>query len=141
MKIGELLDLSLTEPLDQIAKNHLSIGKNAARDALKKAGCFAKNGVKGWHFEGDPAVLERSIYDFADKKKTQASKINNKPESLLPVKEKRIQEKQEAGFEYSLKKVTYEVDESLHDELKIKAIREKRNVSEIVNEIFREALK
>lgn len=141
LKIREILELSLTEPLEQIAKNQLTIGKVAARDALKRAGCFPKNGKKGWHFEGDPDVLERSIYDFAATKKAQALKLKNKPETQVSVKEKRNKEKQQSGLESSLKKVTYEVEENLHDELKIRAIREKRNISEIVNEIFREALK
>ncbi|RAS88193.1 hypothetical protein A3863_14455 [Priestia endophytica] len=41
----------------------------------------------------------------------------------------------------SMKKVTYEIEEQLHDELKIKSIREKRTVSEIVNEIIKKGLK
>lgn len=40
----------------------------------------------------------------------------------------------------SFKKVTYEIEEQLHDELRIKAIREKRTVSEIVNEIIKRGL-
>ncbi|MGG4041453.1 hypothetical protein [Bacillus smithii] len=40
----------------------------------------------------------------------------------------------------AMKKVTYEIEEKLHDQLKIKAIVEKRTVSEIVNEIIKNAL-
>jgi predicted HicB family RNase H-like nuclease len=46
----------------------------------------------------------------------------------------------EAGKQ-SMKKVTYEIEEWLHDELKIQAIRQKRTVSEIVNEIIKESMK
>ena len=73
MKLKDVLELTMTDSLDLIAKNHLEIGKNAARDALKKAGCYAKNGRRGWFYEGDPAVLEKSIYDFIEKKNTQTS--------------------------------------------------------------------
>lgn len=40
-----------------------------------------------------------------------------------------------------LMKVTYEIEEWLHDELKVKAVREKRKVSEIVNELIKNGLK
>lgn len=39
-----------------------------------------------------------------------------------------------------MKKVTYEIETQLHNELKIKAIREDRTVSDIVNEIIKTAL-
>jgi len=37
-------------------------------------------------------------------------------------------------------KVSYEIEEWLHDELKVLAVREKENVSKIVNEMLKEAL-
>lgn len=61
MKIGELLQLSKTKPLDVIAKEDLTIGKNAARVSLKNAGCYSKNGQKGWFYDGSPDVLEQNI--------------------------------------------------------------------------------
>lgn len=64
MKIKEIIELSKTDSLAKIAKDHLSVGKERAREALKQAGCYSKNGLKGWHFDGDESVLEQSIYDF-----------------------------------------------------------------------------
>ncbi|OXS72952.1 hypothetical protein [Domibacillus enclensis] len=137
MKLKDVLELTLTDSLDLIAKNHLEIGKNAARDALKKAGCYAKNGRRGWFYEGDPAVLEKSIYDFIEKKNTQTSvKPENKQTELKVEK----QERKITGKEKNLKKATYEVEEWVHDELKIQAIRQKQTISEIVNEILKKTV-
>lgn len=141
MKIKELLERTLTEPIDIIARDRLTIGKNAARDALKAAGCFSKNGTRGWHYEGDPSVLEKSIYDFVISKPSQTLKEKNNPRIQPSGKENRKTEKKEPVLEKVFKKATYEVEEALHDEIKIRAIREKRTVSEIVNEIFKKALK
>lgn len=141
MKIKEILALSLTEPIDVIAKNRLTIGKTATRNALKNAGCFSKNGVRGWFYEGDPVRLEQSIYEFVETKRTQTTNKEKNPEKQHTENKTRKEAKKEVVKEIVLKKATYEVEEQLHDELKIRAIREKRNVSDIVNEIFREALK
>lgn len=64
MKIKEIIELSKTDSLAKIAKEHLSVGKEKAREGLKSAGCYSKNGVKGWFFDGEESVLEQSIYDF-----------------------------------------------------------------------------
>lgn len=65
MKIGEILELSQTKRMSDIAKEHLNIGEKPAREALKNAGCYSISGKKGWHFDGSPEVLEKSIYEFA----------------------------------------------------------------------------
>jgi hypothetical protein len=69
MKIGELLELTQSEPLNKIAKERLDIGEKPTRQALKKAGCFSQSGKRGWFFDGDESILEQSIYDFAPPKK------------------------------------------------------------------------
>ncbi len=72
MKIGEIIELTQIESLAKIAKERLEFGKKKATEAMQKAGCYTKNGMKGWYFDGDPSVLEQSIYDFA-------SSIRRKP--------------------------------------------------------------
>lgn len=80
MKIREIIELSKTDSLAKIAKEHLSVGKEKAREGLKLAGCYSKNGVKGWFFEGDESVLDQSIYDFVSTtRKTKPSpNVSNK---------------------------------------------------------------
>ncbi len=85
MKIKELLELSQHESLEDVAKNHLTIGVKRARIALKAAGCYNKIGVKGWHYDGDPATLERSIYDFV-MAPTRKSPSNNVKASNSKIK-------------------------------------------------------
>lgn len=63
-----MLELTQIMPLATIAKEHLTIGKEKTTQALKLAGCYSKNGVRGWYFDGEPNVLEQSIYDFVASK-------------------------------------------------------------------------
>lgn len=157
MKIKEIIELSKHETLEEISKKHLTIGLKRARAALKAAGCYNITGVKGWHYEGDPAILERSIYEFVAKgnpvsqkprnpevkqiRKTENQKGGNMENQLtnIPTNKQTIQKENNTESKKS-KKVTYEIEEYLHDELKMRSIREKRNVSEIVNEILKGAL-
>lgn len=80
MKIREIIELSRTDSLAKIAKEHLSVGKEKAREGLKLAGCYSKNGVKGWFFEGDESVLDQSIYDFVstNRKAKPSPNVSNK---------------------------------------------------------------
>ncbi|HAJ3957192.1 hypothetical protein WD019_19060 [Fictibacillus sp. Mic-4] len=74
MKIRELLELTQTMKLADIAKEHLEMGEKPAREALKKAGCYSISGKKGWFFDGDDNVLNQSIYDFAPPKRINRTK-------------------------------------------------------------------
>jgi hypothetical protein len=65
MKIKEILELSFTMRMDDIAKQ-VKIGEKRLRAIMKQAGCTHQAGKKGWIFTGeDPAILGRSIYDFS----------------------------------------------------------------------------
>lgn len=70
MKIREILELTQTIPLGEVAKDIDGVGKERLREAMHKAGCYSKNGVRGWHFDGDESVLEQSIHDFVAPKKS-----------------------------------------------------------------------
>ena len=148
MKIREILELTQSMNIAAIAKEHLTIGEKRVRAILKELGCTNQAGKKGWVYEGDrPEVLEQSIYEFAEPTKPKAV---NKPTSQQSTKET----KQEPIFTENkptnkpikqqenkpLKKVTYEIEEHLHDELKIMAVRQKRKVSDIVNELIKRGL-
>ncbi|MCK2006100.1 hypothetical protein MZM54_32805 [[Brevibacterium] frigoritolerans] len=172
MKIGELLELTQSKKLAEIAKESLEIGEKKTVEALKKAGCYSHSGRRGWHFDGDSSVLEQSIYEYSTpsqrglhnaKKEVSAtiekatvvtnpsSQLSDKPEIKQIIKSTSKQLNKQVGkpaiqpsknktSKPDMKKVTYEIEEWLHDELKIKSIREKRTVSEIVNEIIKKGL-
>lgn len=146
VKIKELLELTQFEPLSKIAKERLVIGEKAAREALKAAGCYSISGKRGWYCDNQN-ILDKSIYDFAliskqktkndiERAKIEISATIEKPEA----KEINDKESNQLENKTTMKKVTYEIEEDLHNQLKIKAIREKRKVSEIVNEILKNAL-
>lgn len=165
MKIKEILELTQSKKLADIAKESLEIGEKPTREALKSAGCYSISGKRGWHFDGDKDVLERSIYDFAPptrrKGKTVISaekevaatkwvdvkiekdeyepKAVKNPSSQQINKQDKKQVIQESNKPVS-KKVTYEIESRLHDQLRIKAILEKRTVSEIVNDIVKRGI-
>jgi hypothetical protein len=115
-------------------------------------------GKSGWTYHGtDPSVLDKDISEFLNRKATprkanQQPKIQenkqtkkeennniiiteNNPSSKKESKEIIKEERQPI-----IKKVTYEIEERLHDELKIKSVRDKRKVSEIVNELLKKGL-
>ncbi|MES9757736.1 hypothetical protein ABWK29_14810 [Priestia megaterium] len=172
MKIKEIIELTQNKKLAEVAKEHLEIGEKRAVAGLKEAGCFNISGKRGWHFEGDESVLEKSIYEFVPPSKRGKKTVANsarkevaatieKPTAILnpsSQQSKKTANKQDGKpvskqtnkqvgkptiqetNKPSMKKVTYEIEEQLHDELKIKAIREKRTVSEIVNEIIKKGL-
>ena len=75
MKIREVLELTQTMRLSDLAKEHLEVGEKKALEALKNAGCYAISGKRGWYYDGDPSVLEQSIYDFTTKT------INTRPKA------------------------------------------------------------
>jgi hypothetical protein len=164
MKIGDLLELTKTKKLADIAKEDLTISEKPAREALKLVGCYSISGKRGWYFDGDKSVLEQSIYDYelpskrkirtvmsAEKEVSatiEKAKALNNPETQLYNKPNHKKIKKQFGKptnqEFSkpaMKKVTYEIEEQLHDELRIKSIMEKRTVSEIVNEIIKKGVK
>lgn len=122
MKIGELLELTKTEPLDKIAKERLTIGKMKAREAIKAAGCYSKNGVRGWFYDGPPELLERSIYEFVEggqqkaRPKKQNASINdsnlkaNKKQNESNIKANTSESK--ASTRKSIAKASNELDKS-----------------------------
>lgn len=73
MKISEIIDLTQTMTVAEIAKEHLSIGEKPARKALKLAGCYSVVGRAGWFFDEseNPDNLNKSIYYFADQLKQE----------------------------------------------------------------------
>ncbi|CAI8951899.1 CopG family transcriptional regulator [Priestia megaterium] len=95
MKIREIIELSKTDSLAKIAKEHLSVGKEKAREGLKLAGCYSKNGVKGWFFDGDKTVLEQSIYDFVSttRKAKPSPNVSNKSNKSAKSLKSNISEK------------------------------------------------
>lgn len=95
MKIREIIELSKTDSLAKIAKEHLSVGKEKAREGLKKAGCYSINGLKGWHFKGDESVLDQSIYDFVSttRKAKPSPNVSNKRNKSVETIESNISKK------------------------------------------------
>lgn len=163
MKIKEILELLKTDIVANIAKREdVPMSEKPLRKALKTAGFEYRNsGNKGWYYTGtgdEKAVLEQPISDFsssrtATSKPKGGQKATVKTDSQLSVKTENKETNNPANKEINnlsgnteiqptkkMKKVTYEIEEQLHDELKIKSIREKRNVSEIVNEILKKGL-
>lgn len=111
MKIGDLLAMTKKESLEEIAKQHLTIGKTTARQALKNAGCYCKRGIRGWYHDNLNEVAEYSIYDFAPLRKRQP-KLN--------------------GTESAIKQLIAKADMELSTQLK-KEASQKTHLSDEVN--------
>jgi hypothetical protein len=163
MKIREIIDLTKQgKNISQIAKEHLPCGEKKAREILVSIGAEkpVSGSRSGWDYGIIGAdVLEKDISEFITKKataksrQTRTQKVSKKENrdskntgnnSII----KSTKEESEENIIYTennptnkkLKKVTYEIEEWLHDELRVKSIREKRKVSEIVNELIKSSL-
>lgn len=116
MKIGEILELTQTKNIASIAKESLDIGEKPTREALKKAGCFSISGKSGWFFEGDPNVLEQSIYDFSPPKKINrtttkatANVSTKEPKKELTLEPSNVSAKEEMNLAETQTAVTKEL--------------------------------
>lgn len=138
MLVKDLLELTQTKSIADIARDHLEIGKESARNALKKAGCYTMPGKRGWYYEGDPEILEKSIYDFHEGSKQ-------------PTKEKVIERNQEQKNVRTItptneqtiirKRFSVDLDINLIKDLKLKSVMTDKNIYVIVETALKEYLK
>ncbi|MEH6433383.1 hypothetical protein V7759_28660 [Bacillus sp. H7(2023)] len=79
MIIKDILELTQTMRVSEIAKEFLEVGEKKAVEGLKKAGCYNTSGKRGWYLtEGiDESVLEQSIYDFVAPTKGKAKAVKS----------------------------------------------------------------
>lgn len=77
MNISEILELTKTKPVAEIAKEYLTIGEKPTRAALKRAGCYTIVGQSGWYLDESENIanLDRSIYEIADELKAEKEVI------------------------------------------------------------------
>lgn len=171
MKIREIIELSKTDSLAKIAKEHLSVGKEKAREGLKQAGCYSKNGLKGWYFDGDESVLEQSIYEFVTttRKAKPSPNVSNKDNKSLKsnvsekganVEIKQAREQvaptiEQKNFSTNVdtdtsvnfntnvvrKRASFDLDVALIKKLKIEAVIQDKNLYEMVEIAIRQYLK
>ena len=168
MNIGEVLELTKEKRLSEIAKEHLTIGEKPAREALKKAGCYSLSGKKGWFFDGDNEVLNKSIYDFTNvttkqqknegdnvlRDKTTKEPINVTIDEIInettnettnkkaEAQNRTEQRNNETTEEQKIvrKRVSFDLDVSLMKQLKIKSVMDERNLYELVEDALQDYL-
>lgn len=156
MKIKEILQLSMTEQLNDIAKDQLAISRTKAREALKAAGCYAISGKRGWYYDGpDPEILERSVYEFVNFKKnkpllnelqekeTFSPKIEKKSQAeriKVPTNESTFKLMNKRTNEVIRKRASFDLDTSLQKKLKLYCVQNDKNLYEVVEAALREYL-
>ncbi|OQR53432.1 hypothetical protein [Bacillus sp. CDB3] len=159
MKIKEILELTKTKRLSEIAKESLEIGEKKAVEGLKKADCYNISGKRGWQFDGDESVLEQSIYDFVPRTKGKAkANVSTKEPTLQPSNTvKAIEEIKKGKDEVAptkeetnvrtlerksviRKRSSFDIDVELMKELKIQAVIHDKNIYEIVETAIRKEL-
>jgi len=143
MKIGEILSeiKKKDQTLATVAQQIKGISEKPLRQALKDAGyTFSNKEPKGWHYTGSEAEpIDKSIFDYVKRKATAKKKTNSQQSTKETKKKSDYNEIKPTNI--PVKKVTYEIEEWIHDDLKIRAIREKRKVSDIVNELLKKGLR
>ena len=165
MTIGEIIEaLKQGKALADIGKE-LAIGKEKLSKALREAG-YSFSRRDGWMFIGTgEAPVNQDYTDFVKSSRTpvipaqqevvatiekveapknpisQLSDETGKKQENNPTIKQINKQVGKPIIKPSMKKVTYEIEEWLHDELKIRSIKDKRTVSEIVNEIIKKGIK
>ncbi|HDR7590548.1 TPA: hypothetical protein QCX48_005490 [Bacillus mycoides] len=161
MIIKDILELTQTMRVSEIAKESLEIGEKKAIEGLKKAGCTFTSGKSGWYLaEGmDESVLEQSIYDFVapTKGKAKANVSTNEPtlqpSNVVKAVEEIKKGKQEVATTKEQtnvrtlerksvirKRSSFDIDVELMKELKIQAVIHDKNIYEIVETAIRKEL-
>ncbi|MGE0991332.1 hypothetical protein [Bacillus sp. Gnz1/2] len=161
MKIKDILELTKTRKVAEIAKEFLEVGEKKAVEGLKKAGCTFTSGRSGWYLdEGtDESVLEKSLYDFVapTKGKAKANVSTNEPtlqpsnvvkavEEIKKGKEEVATTKEETNVRtleqkrVIRKRSSFDIDVELMKELKIQAVIHDKNIYEIVETAIRKEL-
>lgn len=123
MIIKDILELTQTKKVAEIAKEFLEVGEKKAVEGLKKAGCYNTSGKRGWYLaEGtDESVLEQSLYDFVAPTKGKAKAVKSNASISAskeiastvetPVKESKVtSETSKTPVKASKKTVTSELD-------------------------------
>ena len=152
MKIKDIIELSKVEPITKIAKNRLEIGEKPTREILKEVGCYSVSGKRGWFYDGDPEVIERSIYEFVKSKpranvktKVEKSEKTKKDTSKTTNATKNKRGKTQVNDVMNEQKNTkrrasFDIDVDLLKRLKVRAVMEDKNLYELVEEAIREYL-
>lgn len=141
MKIKELLELTQHEGLTSITKKHLAVGEKTARKALKAAGCYAFNGKRGWYYDGDPAIIEKSIYDFTQTHGEQKNESTKEP-TFQSSKEENNKPiiKQNNQAQILRKRVSFDLNMALFKQLKLYCVENDKNIYEVAEVALREYL-
>ncbi|MCP3764733.1 hypothetical protein NLX67_20580 [Domibacillus sp. A3M-37] len=141
MKIKELLERMQTERLADIAKNHLTIGEKPARNALKTAGCYSISGKRGWYYDGDPATLEKSIYDFTKTHGERKNESTKEPTFKLSKEQNNIPMiEQNSGSQILRKRVSFDINMALFKRLKLYCVANDKNIYEVAEAAVQEYL-
>jgi DNA-binding transcriptional regulator YhcF (GntR family) len=115
----------------------LGVNQSTVQRRLNRAGYFFDKEKEEW-------IVDQTAPQNPEKQtpKKQENNIISKPTSQEtnktennPSKKKEIQQTSK-----TIKKVTYEIDEDLHFELRIEAFKRKKNVSDLVEQAIREYL-
>lgn len=119
---------------EDLAKE-MGFSPNTLTRKIKKAGFVFDNKAKKYILASpNPEIQEIN---------KPVNKQDGNPVKKQPIKQesKKDGKKSIQETRKTVKKVTYEIDEELHFEMRMKAFREKRNVSQLVEQAIKEYLK
>lgn len=141
MKISEILELTKTKPVAEIAKEYLIIGEKPTRAALKRAGCYTIVGQSGWYLDESENIenLDRSIYEIADELKAERESILKDRANLGSNKHTKIL-KSKADYDTDpvyRKRHSFDLDVALVKELKLHCVKGDITLYEAVEDAIR----
>lgn len=136
MIIKDILDLTQTKTIAEIAKELLTIGEKPAREAMKQAGCYSIVGKPGWFFDesADRGNLNESIYVFADQAKKE------KEASLKAITNQGSNEGWSENQMIPRKRHSFDLDVRLVKQLKVHCVKQDKTLYEVVEKSIRDYL-
>lgn len=136
MNVSEVIELTNTMTIAEIARDHLTIGEKPARLALKKAGCYSIVGKQGWFFDEseNPDNLHESIYFFADRVKQEQDGLLKAAANLDS------KEVWSSVEDIPRKRHSFDLDVRLVKQLKIHCVKQDKKLYEAVETAIRDYL-
>jgi hypothetical protein len=140
MLVGDIIEMTKEKTIAVIARDHLTIGEKKLREVLKNIGGVHESGKKGWTFQGESEVLEKSIYDFVQttrKPKAQTNKRTNEQKKEISkeqTNEQTNKNSNETKKESTKKRASFDLDTESLKKIKIYAVETDTKISDVVEE-------
>lgn len=146
LTIFEVTKLNEEMKFLDLAKEHAPVGKEKLREALKSAGATFDQRTKRWHIDRNHPNADKKVLDFVQSSRVSApkpKKITSEPLKIDPVTGQSQLDDDYFAIETRpeqivRKKVSLDMDVSLHKKLKQIALQNDLKLYQLVEKVLKE---